>query len=91
MTKYPGERYQAHTGLLVSETVGSVETKFNLKAYGRMVIKTSSNQSGHMTKMAAMFIYGKNIKNLLLQNQLTKDLETWYVAFNTQVLPRLFK
>ena len=62
MTKYPGERYQAHTGLLVSETVGSVETKFNLKAYGRMVIKTSSNQSGHMTKMAAMFIYGKNIK-----------------------------
>ena len=35
-----------------------------------------------MTKMAAMPIYGKNLKNLLLQNQLTGDLETWYVALS---------
>ena len=31
---------------------------------------------GHMTNMAAMPIYGKKLKNLLLQNQLTHDLET---------------
>ena len=44
-----------------------------------------------MTKMAAMPIYGKNLKNLLLQNQLTGDLETWYVALSMQVLPKLLK
>ena len=33
----------------------------------------------------------KTLKNLLLQNQLTDDLETWYVALCIRVLPRLFK
>ena len=33
----------------------------------------------------------KILKNLLLQNQLTNDLETWYVALCMWVLPRLFK
>ena len=41
--------------------------------------------------MAAMSIYMvKTFKVLLLQNLLTDDLETWYIAFVTQVLPRLF-
>ena len=42
-----------------------------------------------MTKMAAMPIYGKNLKkkNHLLWNQKDNDLETWYAAFSTQVLP----
>ena len=53
--------------------------------------KRCSNGPGHMTKMAAMLIYGKTLKNLLLQNQLTDDLETWYVALSKQILPRLFK
>ena len=49
------------------------------------------NGLGHITKMAAMPIYGEKIKNLLLQNQWTDDLETWYVVSgSTQVLPRLF-
>ena len=30
--------------------------------------------------MAAMPIYGKNLKNLLLQNQMYYDLETWHVG-----------
>ena len=33
----------------------------------------------------------KTLKNLLLQNQWTDDLETLYVALSMQVLPRLFK
>ena len=33
----------------------------------------------------------KTLKNLLLQNQYTDDLETLYVALSVQVLPRLFK
>ena len=43
-------------------------------------MKINTNELGHMTNMAAMPIYGKNLKNFLLQNQLTDDLETWYVA-----------
>ena len=39
-----------------------------------MIIYT--NELGHMTNMAVMPIYGKNLKNLLLQNQYTPDLET---------------
>ena len=45
-------------------------------------MKINSNELGHMTNMAAMPIYGKNLKNLLLQNQSTDDLETWYVALS---------
>ena len=33
-----------------------------------------------MINTAAMLIYGKNLENLLLQNQYTHDLETLYVA-----------
>ena len=50
-----------------------------------------SNAPGHMIKMAAMPIYRKNLKNLLLRNQKADDLETWYAVSGAQVLPRLFK
>ena len=50
--------------------------------------KVCSTGQGHMTKMAAMPIYGKN---LLLRNEKAYDLETWYVALSAQVLPNLFK
>ena len=53
--------------------------------------KICSNGSGHMTKMAAMPIYGKNLKNFLLWNQKAYDLEAWYEASGAQVLPSLFK
>ena len=36
--------------------------------------KVPSNGHGHMTKMAAMPIYGKTLKNLLLWNQKADDL-----------------
>ena len=42
--------------------------------------KVYINGPGHMTKMAAMPIYGKNLKNLLLQNQKSYYLKTWHVA-----------
>ena len=42
-----------------------------------------------MIKMAAMPVYGKNLKKLLLQNQQTDDLETWFIALFMQVLLRL--
>ena len=36
-------------------------------------------------------MYAKTLKNLILQNQLTDSLETWYVASGMRVLPRMFK
>ena len=50
--------------------------------------KVCSNGPGHMTKMAAMPIYDKN---LLLQNLKANDLETLYAALASRVLPSLFK
>ena len=34
-----------------------------------------------------MPIYGENFKNFLLRNQGADDLETWYTAPGTRVLP----
>ena len=54
--------------------------------------KVCSNGPGHMTKMAAMAIYGKNLKkNLLLRNQKANDLESWYASSGAWVLPSLLK
>ena len=43
------------------------------------------NGSGHMTRMAAMPIYGKNLHKSL-QNQKSYALETWHAASITQAL-----
>ena len=53
--------------------------------------KVCSNGPGHMPKMAAMPIYGKNLKNLLLRNQKADDLESWHAASGARVLLSLFK
>ena len=50
-----------------------------------------SNDPGHMTKMAATPYMVKTLNNLLLQNQRADDLESWYVASGSPVLPSLFK
>ena len=54
-------------------------------------MKVCSNGLGHMTKMAAMPIYGKNLKKFLLWNQKADDLETWYASSGVLVLPSLLK
>ena len=53
--------------------------------------KVCLNGPGHMTKLAAMSIYGKNLKKNLLQNPKADDLETLYAALGARVLSRLFK
>ena len=82
--------------------IHTLSTSSPLKPLGRSVkfhmellwdggTKVSSNGPGHITKMAAMSIYGKNLINLLLRNPKADDLETWYAASGARVLPRLFK
>ena len=43
-----------------SETTGPIEAKFHMEASWERGTKVCSNGSGHMTKMAAMPIYGEN-------------------------------
>ena len=45
-----------------SETTGLILTKFHMQPLGPLGKKTCSNGLGHMTKMATMPIYGKNLK-----------------------------
>ena len=40
------------------------ETKYHVKDFGITEMKIHTNGLGHMTKMVAMPIYGKNFKNL---------------------------
>ena len=51
--------------LFFSETSESFETKFQIKAHGRKKMKMNSNKYGHLTKMAAMTIYGKSLSKIL--------------------------
>ena len=48
-----------------SQKLGRFGTNVHLKAYGRMGMKIYINEFGHMTKVAAMPIYGKTFINPL--------------------------
>ena len=80
-----------------SETAWPIKVKFYVEPPWEMGTKVYINGPGHMTKMAAMPIYGKNIKKSsspepeVLQNQKSYDLETWHVASETQALQSLYK
>ena len=75
---------------IFSETAGPIEAKFHMEPPWGWGTKVISNGLGHMTKMATMPIYCKNLDNLLW-NQKADDLETWYIALGARVLPSLFK
>ena len=78
------------SNIFSSETTGPIEAKFHMKPPWDGGTKVCSNGLGHMTKVAAMPIYGKNLKTSSL-DQKADDLETWYAAFCAQVLQSLFK
>ena len=76
------------SNIFSTKTTGPIEAKFHIEPPWDKGTKVRSNGPGHITKMAAMSIYGKH---LLLRNQKADDLETWYVALSAQALPSLFK
>ena len=81
-----------YLNIVFSQTIGPIELKFHVKTPYDKSAKFFTKYFGHMTKMAATPIYGKKpFKNLLLQNQMASDLETWYVALGMYGLPTLFK
>ena len=48
-----------------SESTGPIKVKFHIELLWDGGTKVCSNVPGHMTKMAAMPIYGKNLKKSL--------------------------
>ena len=74
-----------------SETAWPTKAKFYLEPPWEGGTKVCINGPGHMTKMAAMSIYGKNLENLLLQNRKADFYETWYVASGTPAHHSLYK
>ena len=74
-----------------SETAWPIKAKFYVEPPWEGGTKVCINGPGHMTKMAAMPIYGKNLKNLLLQNRRADFHETWYVASGTPAHHSLYK
>ena len=66
-----------------SITTRPIEAKFHVEPPWDGGTKVCSNGPGHMTKMAALPIYGKNIKGNFLWNRNADDLETWYTALST--------
>ena len=52
------------SNIFSSETTGPIKAKFHMASPWDGGTKVCSNSPGHMTKMAAVPIYGKNLKNL---------------------------
>ena len=81
-------RRQQCSNIFSSETAWPIKAKFCVEPPWEVGGKVSINgpSVSHMTKMAAMPIYGKN-----LQNRKSYDLETWHAAFGTHALQSLYK
>ena len=84
-------RFTTYSNFFSLETGRLIEAKFYMEAPWDGEMNVCSNGCGHMTKMSAMPKYGKTLKALLLWNQKADDLESWYGALGTQVLPDFLK
>ena len=73
------------------ETTRPVEAKFYVKPPWDEGMKVNTNGLYHMTKMAVMSAYGRNLKNHLFWSNNASDIEAWYTVLVTQVLSQLFK
>ena len=83
-------RPSTFSNIFSSETAWPIKAKFYVEPPWEGGTKVYINSPGHMTKMAAMPIYGKNL-NLLLQNRRVNFHETWYVASETPAHHSLYK
>ena len=76
--------FQGHSDLTFAnffslETAKLIEAKFHVKPPWDGITKICSNGPGHMTNMATMPIYGKNLKkSSSLKNKKADDIDRWY-------------
>ena len=71
------------SNIFFSETTGPIEAKFHVEPPWDGGMKVCSNGPGHVTKMAAMSIYGKNLKKKFSG---TKRLMTLKLGMQHRVL-----
>ena len=69
---------------IFSETTRPIEAKFHMEPPWDGVMKVCSNGLGHMTNMAAIPIYGKNLKKFFFSG--TKRLMTSKLGMQHYVL-----
>ena len=62
VVRRPSVRPSTISNNFSSETTGPISSKFHIQLPGPLGKKSCSNGLGHMTNMAAMPIYGKNLK-----------------------------
>ena len=75
------------SNIFITETAWPIKAKFYVELTWEGGTKVYINGLGHLTNVAAMFIYDKKtFKNLLLQNRESYDIETWHEASGTQAL-----
>ena len=70
-----------------------IEAKFHVEPPWDGGMKVSTIGLCHMTKMATMSMYGKNLQkpSSLERKEKADDLETFYTASGTQAQPNLLK
>ena len=91
LTLVQGHSDSTFSNFFSLETAGPIEAKFQMKPPLNKETKVCSNGPFHMTNLATMPIYGKNLKNLLLRNHKADALETWCATSSAIVLQSLFK
>ena len=91
LTLVQGHSDSTFSNFISLETAKPIEVKFHVEPPWDEGTKVCSNRSGHMTNMASMPIYGKNFKKYSSLEPTADDLEIWYAASGTQVLPSQFK
>ena len=75
----------------ISKATWLIKGKVHMEPPWEVREKIYINGPGHITKMATLPIYGKNLQIFLLQNQMPYDHDTWHGVFCTQVLQSLYK
>ena len=78
------------SNIFSSETAWPIKAKFYVEPPWEGGTKVYINGPDHMTKMATMPIYGKNLKKNSPEPD-ASDLETWHVAPGTQTLQSVYK
>ena len=79
------------SNIFSSETAWPIKAKFYVEPPWEGGTKVYINGPGHMTKMAAMPIYGKNLKKSSSPEPAGRFSQTWYVASGTPAYHSLYK
>ena len=64
-----------------SESARAIFIKFKSGNYVERILIICSNGFAPLNKMTAMPIYGKTLKNFLLQNQECFEAESWHIEY----------